>query len=307
MRTLFYNMPGFEALARTIAKKLNIKKGVYQLKRFTNNEAQIVISDDVKNSKCLVLGTNVPPDQRTIELMFLCHTLKKEGAKKISAILPYLAYTRQDRKEAKKSLAMDWFAKTFKISGVSEIITLDIHSQLAQKLFDMPLISLSPAKIFADEIKKISFIDATIIAPDEGAINRCQDVKKYLGIKEPISYFKKKRNGQKISSVFKGKAKRRVILIDDILDTGGTLIVACKELKKLGVHEIIIMVTHGLFTNDNWKELWDLGVKKIYTTDSLPLVARNSHEAGFPDLEVKTRPGISILPIAPIIERHFRK
>jgi ribose-phosphate pyrophosphokinase len=293
-KILLYKMPGFEELSETLAGELDIKKGSYQLKRFTNNEAQIVINDDVKDSECLVLGTNAPPDQRMIELLFLCHTLKKQGAKKISALLPYLAYTRQDKKEAQKGLAMDWFAKTFKISGISEVITLDIHSQLAKKLFKIPLVSLSPAKIFTDEIKRISFADATIVAPDEGAINRCQEVKKYLGIEEPISYFQKKRNGQTILAVFKGKIGKRVILVDDILDTGGTLIVACQELKKLGGPEIIIMVTHGLFTNDNWKELWNLGVKKIYTTDTLP--------------EVKTMisSGISILPIAPVIEKYLK-
>ena len=224
-KTLIFAMEGFEPLSKKLSQKLGINKGVYQLERFANNEAQIVIKDNVKDSECLVLGTNAPPDQRIIELMFLCHTLKEEGAKKISAILPYLAYTRQDKKENKRGLAMDWFAKSFKDSGVSEVITLDIHSQFAKKLFKIPLISLSPAEIFADEIKKISFNNATIIAPDRGAINRCQEVKKHLGIKEPISYFDKKRNGKIISAVFKGKAKNRVILIDDILDTGETLIV----------------------------------------------------------------------------------
>jgi len=294
-KNLIYAMHGFEPLSKKLSQKLGIKKGIYQFKRFINNEAQIITSDNMRGLKCLVLGTNAPPESRIIELLFLCHTLKKEGAKKISAILPYLAYTRQDRKENRKGFAMDWFAETFKASGINEVITLDIHSQLAKKLFKIPLVSLSTAKIFADEIKKISFTDATIVAPDEGAINRCQEVKKYLGIKEQIAYFKKKRNGQIISSVLKGKVGKRAIVIDDIIDTGGTLIVACKELKKLGVEEIIIMVTHGLFANDKWKELWNLGVKKIYTTDTLPEVKKMISS------------GISILPIAPVIEKYFIK
>ncbi len=295
MQTLLYNIPGFEALSESLAEKLGIKKGTYQLKRFTNNEAQIIINDNVKGSKCLVLGTNAPPDRQMIELMFLCHTLKNDGAKKISAILPYLAYTRQDRKEAQKGLAMDWFSKAFKISGISEVITVDIHSRLAKKMFKIPLVSLSPAEIFADEIKKNSFVDATIIAPDEGAINRCKELKKCLGDKSQISYFEKKRNGQIISAAFKGKVGKRAVIVDDILDTGGTLIVACQELKKLGVEEIIIMVTHGLFTNDSWKELWNLGVKKIYTTDTLP------------EIRIKVPPEVSILQIAPIIEKYVRQ
>jgi len=291
---LIYNMPGFEALSESLSEKLEIKKGAYQLERFTNDEAQIIINDDVKDSKCLVLGTNAPPDQRMVELLFLCHTLRKEGVKKIAAILPYLAYTRQDRKEARKGMAIDWFSKAFKISGISEVVTLDIHSRLAKKLFKIPLFSLSSAEIFADEIKKTSFIDATVIAPDEGAINRCQEVKKYLGDKSPISYFEKKRNGQIISAVFKGKAAKRAVIVDDILDTGGTLIVACQELKKIGVEEIIIMVTHGIFTNDNWKKLWNLGVKKIYTTDTLP------------EVRMKDLSGVSILSIAPVVEKYLK-
>jgi len=295
MKTLIYTMEGFGQMSKKLSEKLHVKKGAYQLKRFANNEAQIIIRENVKGSRCMVLGTNAPPDARIIELMFLCHTLKKEGAKKISVILPYLAYTRQDKKEIKKGLAMDWFAKAFKISGVNEILTLDIHSQFAKNFFDMPLVSLSTAKIFADEIKRIKFTDATIIAPDEGAINRCEELKKYLGNKEPISYFKKKRNGQIISAVLKGKVKDRVILIDDILDTGRTLIVACKELKKIGVKEIVIMASHGLFTGNKWKELWKLGVKKIYVTDS------------FPEEKTKISSGVLILSSASIIEKYARQ
>jgi ribose-phosphate pyrophosphokinase len=157
----------------------------------------------------------------------------------------------------------------------------------------MPLDSLSPAKIFATEIEKILFMDATIIAPDKGAIRRCQEVKKALGLEGPTPYFIKKRDGQTISSVLHGEIGERAVIIDDILDTGGTLIVACKHLKEKGVKDIIIFVTHGLFTGEKWQELWDLGVRKIFATDTLP------------GIKEKISDRISILSVAPLIKYYL--
>jgi ribose-phosphate pyrophosphokinase len=292
-KTIIYNMAGFEEMAESIAKEFDGARGKYEFKRFTNGEAQIVLGDNIKGMDCLVLGTNAPPDQRMVELLFLCHTLKNKGAKRILLILPYFAYTRQDKEEKKKGLAMDWLAKAFKISGVDEIVTVDIHSPIARKFFKMPLDSLSPAKIFAAEIEKILFTDATIIAPDEGAIDRCENVRKILHKKQPISYFIKKRDGDTISSALYGKVGEKAVIIDDILDTGGTLIVACKHLKDKGVKDIVIFVAHGLFTGEKWQELWDLGVIKIFATDTLPEARERASD------------GVSILSVTPLIKYYF--
>lgn len=292
-KTIIYNMPGLEEMSDSIAKQSSVSRGSYEFKRFADGEAQIVLGQDVRGSECWVLGTNAPPDQKIVELIFLCHTLKNNGAKKVILILPYFAYTRQDRKEKHKGLAMDWFAKDFKISGVDKIITVDIHSPIAKNFFKMPLISLSPAQIFSDEIKRISFSNATIVAPDMGAIKRCQEVKKILGLKEQTPYFIKKRDGQIISSVLYGKVREKAIIIDDILDTGGTLIVACKHLKEGGVKDIVIFVTHGLFTGKKWQELWQLGVKKIYATDTLV------------QAKAKISDKISILSVASLIGNYL--
>lgn len=150
---------------------------------------------------------------------------------------------------------------------------MDMHSERAKRLFTIPVISLSPAKIFAEAISRFGLEARTIVAPDNGAIGRCQDVQAAAGMPaSEIPYFEKQRTATGIRhGGFVGKVTTRVVIVDDILDTGGTLLSACEKLRQAGVADIDIMVTHGLFTGDRWKKLSQFGVKRIVCTDSVPL------------------------------------
>lgn len=267
---LLFNLPNFNEMAEFLhLNSVFLDHGRYEFIHFPNREMEIVLEDDVEERNCLAIGSISPPEQQMLEFLMLCHTLKKEGSS-VTAILPYLAYMRQDKNELLASWGAKWVASLIKASGIDELITLDIHSRLAMNLFDIPIVSLSPSGIFADEIKTLGFLDATLVAPDEGAIERCENVRDALGKKEDISYFKKERKESLVSSVFYGTVGKRAIIIDDILDTGNTLIKSCEILRKEGAEEIVIMVTHGLFTGELWKQLFDLNVKRIYITDTLP-------------------------------------
>ena len=227
----------------------NFTIGKFKLERFANSELHLKIASDAVARPCIILGTIAPPDTNLFSLLLLAHTIKKEEAFKIIAIVPYLSYSRHDKKEPRQSYATALIGNLFQAAGIDEVLTVDIHSPHVKKLFPIPLKSVSPAKIFAIEIKKLGYSDATIVAPDEGAVKRAIDVAKELGSRKKISYLVKKRTkGGIVHSKLIGKVGKKAVVIDDILDTGRTLISACERLIESGTSEIVVMVTHGLFT-----------------------------------------------------------
>jgi ribose-phosphate pyrophosphokinase len=155
-------------------------------------------------------------------------------------------------------------------AGVSEVVTVDVHSRHIHDLFPMPVRSLSPAPLFAQWIADEK--DITVVAPDEGAVARAEAVRGAAGLARPVAHFVKQRTREGVLHVaLHGEVSPRVVIIDDILDTGGTLVSACQALRRQRVEIVTVMVTHGLFTGTAWRELWRLGVDRIYCTDSMPL------------------------------------
>ena len=131
--------------------------------------------------------------------------------------------------------------------------------------------SLSPAPLFAEVLASGGADDLTVVAPDEGALDRSRALLHAAGIDRPLAYLRKHRGVDCIAhSAVVGAVTRRVVIVDDILDTGETLISACVELRRAGAQEITVFVTHGLFSGERWRELQTLGVGRIYTTDSVP-------------------------------------
>ncbi len=268
-----FPFPNYQVFAESLLQLPSAQIEQFSLKRFANGELSIELAPPVRNDPCMVIGSIAPPDEQLLAMLLLCDTLAKEGAADILALLPYLAYMRQDKNEPGKSLAVRWIGELFRAAGVSEIITVDIHSQAAMTDISLPLVSLSPAALFAEEIRENAWLDATLVAPDEGAITRCNAVRQWTGNPNPISYCHKERHGEEVLVTLQGTVGERAIIIDDILDTGSTLLACCEALQRANVTAILIMVTHGLFTGTRWQRLWSLGVQRIYCTDTLPLPA----------------------------------
>jgi len=268
---ILFVFPAYTAMGRKLGASLGIPPGQFSIDRFPNHELHAVIQTEVANEECFILGTIAPPDGQLLSTLLLSHTLKKEGARAIIALLPYLAYARDDKQKTGQSLATAWAGALLQASGVDEVITVDVHSALAQRLFPMPVISLSPAAMFAQELAKLSLLDATIIAPDEGARDRCQAVARAAGMTAEVVVLEKRRTREGVIHVnISGHVGHQAVIVDDILDTGGTLVSCCEQLQQRGVHAITILVTHGLFTGTLWQKLWIPGVTRIYCTDTVP-------------------------------------
>lgn len=289
-RPVLYIFKYYGYLEHAFTQSDCFERGHFDLARFPNGELHLSIAPAPVDRTAYVVGSIAPPEVNLFSFLILCHTLRKEGAHRVIAVIPYLAYARHDREEALKSRAAALIGTLLQASGVTQVLTCDLHSPIVEELFPLPLTSISPAKLFADEIGKLKLDALSIIAPDKGAQQRAQAVATAAGVQNLVFITKKRIEGGVIHLELQGELTKRAIVIDDILDTGQTLLSCCEELQKHGVDEIIIMVTHGLFTGVIWKRLFDLGVKTIYCTDSLP------HGR-----EILEDERITIVPIAPLI------
>ncbi len=289
---LFINSP-YEALGEELIhhSPSDLEYRAFSINHFPNQELYLTLSASVADRNCLILGSIIPPDTHLVTFLMLCHTLKKDKAHHVHACIPYLAYSRHEKDEPQKSQMTALIGALLKAAGLDSILTIDLHNPKKKDLFSIPIHSLSPAKLFAEEIRRLAWTNVTIVAPDKGAIARCEDLAQEVGQQKNLIWIEKSRDQSNIFHYdLHFSVKKQALIIDDILDTGQTLISCCEKLIEKGVQEMIVMVTHGLFTGTNWRKLFDIGVKKIYCTDSIPLSS-----------ELENDPRIQVLSVAPLI------
>jgi ribose-phosphate pyrophosphokinase len=292
---ILFSFSAYADIAQQLQTIPSLRGGRFTVGRYDNQELHASVEGSVSGEHCLILGTIAPPDERLLSVMLLAQTLKKEGANTVTAVLPYLAYSRQDKDKSGESLGTAWVGALLKSSGIDQVLTVDVHSERDKQLFPIPLISLSPVTLFADVIQKHRLTDATIVAPDNGAISRCEAVKRAAGMPTgETPYFEKVRTEKGIIHHGPvGTVGAKVVIVDDMIDTGGTLVSACEKLRTAGVDEIYILISHGLFTESSWTKLWSLGVRRIFCTDTVPLR---------PGIETAN---ITVLSVAPLIRERL--
>jgi ribose-phosphate pyrophosphokinase len=274
-----------------------LEPGQFSVTRYDNQEFHATVESRVAGEECFLLGSIAPPECQMLSLLLLAHTLKKEGANRVTGILPYLAYSREDKFKPGQSLGTAWMGALLKASGFDEIWTVDLHSEQDRKLFPLALESLCPSTIFRECLGRLELSGASFVSPDQGAIARCQAMKSAAGITSGnIVYFEKHRTaGGIVHQTPVGKVERRAVIVDDILDTGATLVSACEKLASAGAEELYICVTHGLFTGQQWQNLWSLPVRHIFCTDTIP--ARTTIRD----------PRITVLSVAPVLRERLMR
>lgn len=260
--------------------------GEFEVKAFGNGELYCEVETEVEGQDCALVSSFIAGHE--LEPLLLSHTLKRLGASKVTFVAPYLGYMRQDKEEPKRSLGAAWVGNLLKASGVDAVLTVDLHSDMSRLRLSLPVVSLASSVVFAQAVSSFVGPDVTIVAPDDGALEKAKLLEDLLTTNLPVTYFNKKRTPEGVTMTPNEKVSNRVIIVDDILDTGGTLVAASKILKDQGVKDIIICVTHGQFVGDKWKGLFDNGVSKIYTSDSLPTVPSDER--------------IEIVPLAPLFQ-----
>jgi ribose-phosphate pyrophosphokinase len=162
--------------------------------RYDNPELHVTIQSRVTGDHCFILGSVTPPECQMVSFLLLAHTLKKEGATRVTGILPYLAYSREDKLKPRQSLATAWTGAVMKASGFDGIWTVDLHSEQDRKLLPLPLESLFPCEIFRESLGTLGLNGASFVSPDQGAIPRCQAMMSAAGVNfGNLVYFEKHR------------------------------------------------------------------------------------------------------------------
>jgi len=275
---------------RLVASAAGIERGDAVLARFPNGELHARVAGAVEGRVCVVVGSIAPPDARLVQVTLLAHALRRAGARSVTAVLPYLAYARQDRAEPYEGLGLAWVGELLGGSGVDDVVTVDVHSAAASDVLGLPVTSLSSAGPLAAALSSDwTSGDVTFVAPDEGAIGRCRTLARAASSVRPIAYLTKRRSAAGIVHMrLVGDVSRRVVIVDDILDTGATLLSGCGILAARGVEEIGVVVTHPVLTGREWRRLWSVGMQRLWVTDTIP--GRRARAAG-----------AEIVPVAPLL------
>ncbi|MDP3787953.1 MAG: ribose-phosphate diphosphokinase [Candidatus Chromulinivorax sp.] len=249
----------------------------YLVSQFDNQEFALKITPQVYEQKCMVLGSLTAPADQALQLLLLLHTLSKAGVKQLILFSPYLGYQRQDAVDTGRSHGLQWADAMLHAAGVQQIITIESHCQQSLLSLKIPVVSYSAEYIFEQEIAHFVSLGFSFIFPDAGAAARHHWISEKFPASLQGSFVKNRLHGTVNIQGFQGKMSRKVIIYDDILDSGQTLLQVCIALREMGVEEIIIFVTHAFFHGHAWNDLWSLGVKKLYCTNSLPCADQIKH------------------------------
>jgi len=292
-----FSLKNTNQLAKQIVSNTKLKLGQYETKRLSDGEFYLQLKNKVKGQNVFVMGSTSQPNENILEFLILINALKECGAKKITAIIPYFGYARQDKVDKPGApITAKLLADLFKTAGISKFITIDIHSQ-RDKNYLKPLINLDPLNIFASFIKKnINLKNTIIVAPDNGAVPRALKLAKLL---DPLPVllmekFRPKQDMAKISKFKENIAGKNIIITDDIIDTAGTIIAACNELIKHRVKNIYVFATHGVLSGPALSRIKKAPIKQVVITDSFPIPKKNLIKK------------IKILSIAPLLINYLK-
>ncbi len=263
-----------EDLAKKIAKKINAKYLKSDLRVFPDGEGKITINGKPKKGKIIVVQSTYPPVDSNLIRSFALVSKAKQYSSNVTAVIPYLGYARQDREFlAGEIISIKVIAKIFKALGVSKIIIVDIHSKIALNLFNLPVKNVSAVPQLVRYLKKLKLNNVLVVSPDQGGIQRAKEFAKLFGTN--YVSLKKQRNRKtgkvqiKSSNLHQVKGKN-LILVDDMISTGGSIIKATEFLKKQKCKKVFVACTHALLRTDAEKKIRKAGVSKIVSANTIP-------------------------------------
>ncbi|MCK5628456.1 ribose-phosphate diphosphokinase [Candidatus Bathyarchaeota archaeon] len=266
--------PSSKELGQKIAALVKVEETLVTFKTFSDGESYIRLEDPVKNEDVVIVETTSPPqDKKLINLVLIADAAKRGGARKVIAVVPYLAYSRQDRVFLNgETVSINVIARMLMASGIDKLITVNVHSQEALTSFPFPAESLSAIPLLADYFIKNGFEKPFALAPDKGAKYIVEEAKKVLG--GECGYLEKQRDrytGQVNVNEGSFNVKGEVVIVfDDIISTGGTIMGAAKNLKNQGAKKVYVACVHPLLIGDAKRRILESGVEEIIGTDSVP-------------------------------------
>ncbi|WP_312165855.1 ribose-phosphate pyrophosphokinase [Phenylobacterium sp.] len=267
------------ALAEAVASRLDLPLTRAQVKRFADNEVWVTIDENVRGEDVFILqSTNYPANDNLMELLVCIDALKRASAKRITAVMPYFGYARQDRKTGGRTpISAKLVANLIERAGADRVLTMDLHSGQIQGFFDIPTDNLISAPLLATDIKENyeKPAEIMIVSPDVGGVVRALAVASRLNAE--LAIVDKRRSGpgkSEVANVIGDVDGRRCILFDDMIDGGGTLCNAAQALIDAGATEVSAYVTHGVMSGAAVERVNGSVLKELVMTDSIPAPER---------------------------------
>ena len=264
-------------LAKDVVDNLGIKLGNMQIRKFADGETFVQIEETARNKDTYIIQPTGRPssNESWMELFCVIDALKRASAKRITAVIPYYGYSRQDRKnEPRVPITAKLVANLLQASGVHRVLALDLHAAQIQGFFDIPVDHMLSKNVFLDKIRKdLDISNAMVVSPDIGGVGRARFIAKTLNL--DIAIIDKRRdraNECEVMNVIGNVEGKDAIIIDDIIDTGGTLLKGIAALKKAGMRKIYIFITHAVCSGDAYERINASEVEKLYITDSLKVM-----------------------------------
>ncbi len=260
-------------LAQKIAAAYGQQLGRLAIRNFADGEIYVRYGESIRGSDLFIIQSTQPSADYWIELLLLIDAAKRASAERITAVMPYFGYARQDRKDQPRvSIAAKLMADMLATAGVHRILTMDLHAPQIQGFFDVPVDHLYGSGVLTSYFRKFQFDDVVVVAPDVGAIKVARAYAKRLNA--DLAVIDKRRPRQNEAEVMNiiGEVKgRNVILIDDMCDTAGTLTNAAQALRKAGSKEIVAACTHALLSEPAYERIENSEIAKMVVTDTIPL------------------------------------
>jgi ribose-phosphate pyrophosphokinase len=299
-RLLLVSGRGYPELAECIAERLDVDLSEVVLTRFSNGEMYARYGQSVRGADVFIVQSlGEPVNDNLMELLVMIDAAKRASAASIVAVIPWYAYSRQDRKsKPREPVTARLVANMIQVAGADRVMTMDLHVGQIEGFFSFPVDHLTAMHTFVDHFVGQGFRDAedaVVVAPDTGEVTVAQQLANHLGL--PLAIVNKIRRHaghSEVTHVIGDLEDRRAIMIDDIIDTGGTTVRAAERLLEEGATEVYAAATHPVFSGPAYEQIAESSIKEVVVTDTLPL------KRGEP------RAKIRVLTIAPILANTIR-
>lgn len=258
-------------LAQKISKHLGVPLAECEVSRFSDGEIFVKISENIRGMDVFIIQSTNPPGENILELLILLDAARRASAKRITAVIPYFGYARQDRKDQPRvAISAKLMANLVDEAGADRVLTVDLHSPQIQGFFDIPSDHLFSSSIFNDYFLKLKLSNLVTVSPDVGSVKMCRAFAKVLGT--PLAIVDKRRpsaNRSEIMNIIGEVEGKNVVIRDDMIDTGGTLAEAAETLARKGVKDIYACCTHPVLSGNAIRKIEKSPIKKVIIADTI--------------------------------------
>jgi ribose-phosphate pyrophosphokinase len=261
-----------EYLAKKIAEKNGQTLDEMKVTTFADGEFQVCFEETIRGNDIFIVQSTFAPSDNLMELLLMIDAAKRASASRIIAVTPYFGFARQDRKDRPRvAIGSKLFADILTAAGISRMVTMDLHSDQIQGFFNVPVDHLYASSIFVPYLKTLNLPNLVMASPDTGGAKRANTYAKFLNSELVLCYKQRSRANHIDKMTIIGDVKGKdVVLVDDIIDTGGTIVKAAGLMKEEGANSVRALCTHAVFSKDAVEKLENSALDEVITTDTLP-------------------------------------